>query len=63
MSLMYRLTSALVEPLGDGQLAEALSGLGNSLLALFAVVAACGLLFFFVLSIVVGMGNVSMMMR
>lgn len=63
MSLMYRLTAALVEPLGDGQLAEALNGLGNSLLALFAVVAACGLLFFFVLSIVVGMGNVSMMMR
>jgi len=63
MALIYRLAAAFVEPLGDGELSNALNGLGGALMALFGVVAASGLLFFFVLSIIVGMGNISMMIR
>ncbi|MGI5891376.1 MAG: stage III sporulation protein AE [Bacillota bacterium] len=61
--IIFRLAAAVVQPLGDNQLADALSGLSNALLLLFAAVAVCGLLFFFVLAICIGAGNITMMMR
>ena len=63
IAVIYRLAAALVQPLGDGALAEALHGLSNSLLVFFAVVAGLGLFFFFMLSITVGISDISMMMR
>ena len=60
---IYRIAAAVIEPLGEEQLAEAFNGLASSTLLLFAVVAAAGLLFFFVLAITVGVGNLTMMMR
>ena len=62
-ALVYRLAGALVQPLGDEMLSDALNGLGSSLQLLFAVVAISGLFFFFLLAITVGMGNITMMMR
>ena len=62
-SLIYKITAALVQPMGDDMLADALNGLGNSLQMLFAVVAICGLFFFFLLVLMVGMGNITMMFR
>lgn len=61
--LIYRLAAALLQPLGEDQLSAALSGLSNSLLLLFAVLAICGLFSFFAIAIVVGAGNMTMMMR
>lgn len=61
--LLYRLAAAILQPLGENQLSDALFGLSGSLLFLFGVVAAAGLLFFFVLAVTVGAGNISMMMR
>ncbi len=63
MVLMYRLTAALIQPMGDKNLADALQGLGSALMLLFAVVTMVGVLFFFVVSITIGMGNVAMMLR
>lgn len=60
---IYRIAAALIEPLGEEQLAGALNGLASATLLLFAVVAAAGLIFFFVLAITVGVGNLTMMMR
>jgi stage III sporulation protein AE len=42
---------------------DCLNDLGNSLLIVFAVVATTGLLFFFALTIVIGVGNLVIMMR
>jgi len=42
---------------------DCLNDLGNSLLAVFAVVATAGLLFFFTLTIVVAVGNLTVMLR
>lgn len=62
-ALLYRVAGAVIQPLGDSSLAAALSGVGNSLILLFAALAVCGLFAFFALALVVGMGNVTMMMR
>ena len=63
MAMVYRLIGALLQPLGDEKLATAVSGIGNSLLLVFAVLVATGILFFFTISLLVAMGNITMMMR
>ncbi|MBQ6808791.1 MAG: stage III sporulation protein AE [Firmicutes bacterium] len=62
-SLIFRLAAALVQPLGERELSEALGGMGKSLTQLFAVVAMCGLFGFFTFALMVGLGNLTMMMR
>ena len=61
--LIYRLAAAILQPLGEEQLSNALSGLSNSLLLLFAVLAISGLFAFFALAIVIGAGNLTMIIR
>lgn len=63
MALIYRLVAAVIQPFGDGQLADAMHGLANSLIMVFAAVAAIGLMFFFILSVTVFSANISMMFR
>lgn len=63
MSLIYRFVAAIIQPFGDSRLADALHGLANSLILVFAVVAAAGLMFFFILSVTVCSANISMMFR
>lgn len=60
---IYKLAGALVQPVGETQLAECLNTLGNGLVAVFAVVATTALLFFFALAVVCGMGNLTVMLR
>lgn len=63
ISLIYRLVAAVIQPFGDNQLSEALHSLANSFLLVFAAVAAVGLMFFFIIAITIGAGNISMMFR
>jgi len=63
ISLVYRIVAALVQPFGDNQLSEALHSLANSFLLVFAAVAAVGLMFFFIITVTIGTGNISMMFR
>jgi stage III sporulation protein AE len=62
-AVMYRLAAALLEPIGARQLSETLHLLGNYLFIVFGAVAAVGLMFFIVLTIIVGLGNFSVMLR
>ena len=62
-ALVFRIAGALVQPLGEEKLAEAVTGLGNSMLLLFAALAVCGLFAYFALALIVGLGNMTMMMR
>lgn len=62
-ALIFRLAGAVIQPLGEEQLADALTGMGNALILLFAALTICGLFAFFALALVVGMGNLTMMMR
>ncbi|GAB6156889.1 stage III sporulation protein AE [Desulfotomaculum varum] len=63
VAFVYKLAGALIQPVGDKQMAECLTALGKSLITVFAAVATVGLLFFFALAIVVGMGDLMTMLR
>jgi len=63
LALIYKLAGALIQPIGDGQMVSCLNSLGNNLLLIFAAVATVGLLFFFAITIVVGVGNITVMLR
>ncbi|ACA59523.1 stage III sporulation protein AE [Candidatus Desulforudis audaxviator] len=60
---IYKLAAALVQPLGESRLSECLNTLGNSIVAVFGVVATCALLFFFALALMAGLGNLTVMLR
>lgn len=62
-ALLFRLTAALAQPLGDENLSAALTGMGQSLTLMFAALAVAGLFSFFALALTVAMGSVTMMMR
>lgn len=61
--IIYRLAAALVQPFGDTQIADSLQTMGSSLIIVFGAVAAVGLMFFIALSIIVGLGNITVMLR
>ena len=62
-ALVFRIAGALIQPLGEEQLAEVVTGLGNSMIMLFAALAISGLFAYFAVALVVGLGNITMMMR
>lgn len=61
--VVYKLAAALVQPLGEKNLADLMNALGNAIVSIFAVVGTAGILFFFVLAIVTGLGNINVMLR
>ncbi len=63
LMLIYKIAGAVIQPIGDKLIADSLNIMGNSLTMIFAAVAAVGIMFFFVIAIVVGAGNFSLMLR
>lgn len=63
LAIMFRLTSALTEPLGNKELADALGKMAGIITMFFAFVAVAGIFFFFLIGIVMAMGNISMAIR
>ncbi|WP_027719281.1 stage III sporulation protein AE [Desulfovirgula thermocuniculi] len=63
LAFIFKLAGALIQPVGDAQVADCLSDLGNSVMVVFAAVATLGLLFFFALAILIGVGNLTVMLR
>lgn len=63
LAFIYKLAGAMIQPVDDGQMVKCLNSLGNNLLLIFAAVATVGLLFFFTITIVVGVGNLTVMLR
>jgi len=60
---IYRLAAALIQPLGETRLVEALHAISNSFVVLFAVTALVGLAFFLGLTILVALGNLTYALR
>ncbi|MFZ5641388.1 MAG: stage III sporulation protein AE [Bacillota bacterium] len=63
LALIYKFTAAVLQPISDNQVVGSLNTMGNSLMLVFAAVISVGLMFFFVIAIVVGAGNFSTMLR
>jgi len=63
LSFIYKLAGALVQPVAEGQVVNCLNEMGSSLLLVFAAVGVVGLLFFFSITILIGVGNMTVMLR
>ncbi|HLV09094.1 MAG TPA: stage III sporulation protein AE [Halanaerobiales bacterium] len=61
--LIYKVSSALIQPIADKRLVNILNKLGNCLVLVFIVVSAVSLMFFVVLTIITGTANLTVMMR
>jgi len=61
--LVYQLAAALVQPAGAGQVANMLSTMAKSLQMVFASVAVVALMFFVGITVIVGAGNLAVMVR
>jgi len=63
VAFIYRLAAAFAQPLGQDRLAESLQEIGKTVMVIFATVAVVGLMFFFCLTILIGLGNLTAVMR
>ncbi|WP_074011055.1 stage III sporulation protein AE [Numidum massiliense] len=63
LALVYNVTGAVMQPLGDSPIINCLDVIGKSLILIFAAMATVGLMFFIALTIIIASGNVSVMMR
>lgn len=65
LSLFFiiKITGALIQPMGDEKMAKCLDTMGNNLLLIFACVLTVALMFFLVITMIIGAGSVAMMLR
>lgn len=63
LMLIYKISAAIIQPIGDKMIADSLNLMSNSLTMVFAAVTAVCIMFFFVIAIVVGAGDFSLMLR
>lgn len=63
IALIYRISAAIVEPLGDSRTAAILEVMSTHLFLMLATVAAVALMFFIMIAIVIGMTNNLGMLR
>lgn len=63
MIFVFRISAAIIEPLGQADLAESLQSMSQSLVYIFAVVTSVSIMFFMTIAVVVGAGNLSVMLH
>lgn len=61
--VIIKIAGAIVQPMGDEKMAKCLDAMGNNLLLVFACVLTVALMFFLVITMVIGAGSVAMMLR
>ena len=63
MILVFRISAALVEPLGEKALAESLQDMSKSLTLILVTVASVAIMFFMTAAVVIGTGTFSVMLH
>ena len=63
MIVVFRISAALIEPLGEKALAESLQDMSKSLTLILVTVASVGIMFFMSVAVVVGTGTFSVMLH
>ncbi|OMF20985.1 stage III sporulation protein AE [Paenibacillus sp. FSL H7-0331] len=63
LALIYNLSAAVMQPLGDSPIIACLDTIGKSLIYVFAALAVVGLMFFLAITMLIAAGNLSVMMR
>lgn len=61
--VIYKLCAAVIEPISENGLVDCLNSMSNSLVLLFATVSSVAIMFFITITIIVGTGNITVMMR
>mgnify|MGYP006279374373 CR=1 FL=1 len=60
---IYRFTAAIIEPISDERVVEALNDVSKSLIILLGILIAVTVMFIITITIIVGAGNITLMMR
>ncbi|MCR1897991.1 stage III sporulation protein AE [Irregularibacter muris] len=60
---IYKVSSAIIQPIADGRIVNCLNDMAKSLTLIFVSVVAVAMMFFIVITIIVGAGNATVMMR
>lgn len=63
LSIIYNLSAALMQPLGNSQLISSISIIGKTLSLVFASLATVAFMFFLCISMILLAGNISLMVR
>ena len=63
MILVFRVSAALIEPLGEKALADSLQDMSKSLIYIIVTVASVGIMFFMTVAVVIGSGTLSVMLH
>jgi stage III sporulation protein AE len=63
LALIYNVTGAIMQPLGETPIVDCLQAIGKSMIYVFAALAAVGLMFFLAITILLTAGNLTVMMR
>ncbi|OPA81335.1 stage III sporulation protein AE [Paenibacillus selenitireducens] len=63
LALIYNISGAVMQPLGDSPIVTCLQTIGKSMIYVFAALAAVGLMFFMAITIMLTAANVTVMMR
>lgn len=63
LALIYNLSAAIMQPLGENPIVNCLEMIGKNMIYVFAAMASVGLMFFLALTIMIATGNLAMMMR
>lgn len=61
--LIYKVTSALIQPILDNQIVQCLNDMSNAMLVLLTCVIAVAVMFFMSLTVIMGIGNMTVMVR
>lgn len=61
--LVYKVTGALIQPILDNQIVQCLNDMSNAMLVLLACVIAVAVMFFMALTVIMGIGNMTVMVR
>lgn len=61
--VIYKIAGAVIEPITDSQLVSCLNDMSSSLILIFATVLSVAMMFFMAVTVIVGAGNLTLMMR
>lgn len=61
--IIYKVTSALIQPILDNQIVQCLNDMSNAMLVLLTCVIAVAVMFFMALTVIMGVGNMAVMIR
>ena len=61
--IIFKVAAALIQPIGDSNIADTIQSMGNSLIMIFASVATVALMFFLAIIIIITSANITVMLR